>query len=101
MILVDTNVISELWKVAPAPAVLVWMDAQVLPTFTGRVFDFDLDASKAYAQLMAHMRNSGKAMSNAVGYIAATARSKSLTVATRNVAPFEAAGLTVINPWSA
>ena len=28
MILVDTNVISELWKTEPAPSVLLWMDAQ-------------------------------------------------------------------------
>ena len=32
MILIDTNVISELWKVAPDPRVLAWIDAQAIET---------------------------------------------------------------------
>lgn len=32
MIVVDTNVISELWKAAPDANVLAWMDAQVVET---------------------------------------------------------------------
>ena len=32
MILIDTNVISELWKLAPAPSVLAWIDAQTVET---------------------------------------------------------------------
>ncbi len=139
MILVDTNVLSELWRVAPDPGVLSWVDAQametlhlsaitvaelrfgvasmpegrrrsiyqdrlereVLPAFTGRVLPFDLDASQAYATLMARARREGKAISTADGYIAATAASRALMVATRDVAPFQAAGLKVINPWNA
>ncbi|MFS2003414.1 FitA-like ribbon-helix-helix domain-containing protein [Duganella sp. CT11-25] len=34
------------------------------------------------------------------GYIAAIAASRGFIVASRDTAPFEAAGLTVINPWS-
>ena len=139
MILVDTNVLSELWRVAPDPGVLSWVDAQametlhlsaitvaelrfgvasmpegrrrsiyqdrlereVLPAFTGRVLPFDLDASQAYATLMARARREGKAISTADGYIAATAASRALMVATRDVAPFQAAGVKVINPWNA
>ena len=32
MIVIDTNVLSELWRVAPDPKVLAWMDAQVVET---------------------------------------------------------------------
>lgn len=32
MILIDTNVISELWKAEPNPDVLAWMDAQAVET---------------------------------------------------------------------
>jgi toxin FitB len=32
MIALDTNVISELWKVSPDPRVLAWMDAQAVET---------------------------------------------------------------------
>lgn len=139
MILIDTNVISELWKVSPDPGVFDWIDAQVvetlylsaitvaelryglaampegkrrliyqdrlerevLPTFTGRVLPFDLETSQAYAALMARAKAEGKAISKADGYIAATASTRSFTVVTRDVAPFQAAGLTVINPWKA
>ena len=50
---------------------------------------------------MAQARREGKAISAADGYIAATAASRALMVATRDVAPFQAAGLKVINPWEA
>lgn len=32
MIVVDTNVISELWRLTPEPGVLAWMDAQAIET---------------------------------------------------------------------
>jgi toxin FitB len=139
MILIDTNVISELWKAEPNPDVLAWVDAQtvetlylsaitvaelrfglatmpegkrrtiyqerleneVLPTFTGRVLPFDLDASKAYADLMARAKAEGKAIGKADGYIAATASACGFMVATRDISPFEAAGLKIVNPWQA
>ena len=139
MILIDTNVISELWKAEPNPDVLAWMDAQavetlylsavtvaelrfgvaampegkrrsiyqerlekeVLPAFTGRVLPFDLAASRAYADLMASAKESGKAIGKADGYIAATACACGLMVATRDISPFEAAGLKLVNPWEA
>ena len=49
--------------------------------------------------LRARARVDGKAISPADGYIAATAMAHGLIVATRDTGPFEAAGLTVINPW--
>lgn len=32
MIVIDTNVISELWKVDPSPNMLAWIDAQAVET---------------------------------------------------------------------
>lgn len=32
MIVLDTNVISELWRIAPEPNVLAWIDAQMMET---------------------------------------------------------------------
>ena len=77
------------------------LEREVLPAFTGRVLPFDLDASQSYGTLMARARREGKAISTADGYIAATAASRALMVATRDVAPFQAIGLKVINPWDA
>jgi predicted nucleic acid-binding protein len=76
------------------------LEREVLPIFTGRVLSFDLDASQAYAQLMARAKEAGKAIGETDGYIAATAAARGLMVATRDTSPFEAAGLNVINPWN-
>ena len=139
MIVLDTNVISELWKIEPNANVLSWTDAQaietlyltaitvaelryglavmpegkrrtvfedrltgeVLPAFAGRVLSFDLDASQAYATLMARATAEGKAIGKRDGYIAAMACVRGFLVATRDTSPFEAAALYTINPWQA
>lgn len=75
------------------------LEGEVLPLFAGRILSFDLAASQSYAQLMARARLSGKAIAKADGYIAATAAANGFGVAARDTSPFEAAGLSVINPW--
>lgn len=75
------------------------MEKQVLPLFAGRVLPFDISASQAYSKLMAKARAAGLAIGTADGYIAATAAANGMMVATRDVSPFKAAGLDVINPW--
>jgi len=75
------------------------LEREVLPLFQGRVLAFDLEATRAYADLMAQAKITGKAIGKADGYIAATAVARGFTVATRDSSPFEAAGLKVINPW--
>ncbi|GGG05251.1 VapC ribonuclease Y4jK [Rhizobium wenxiniae] len=77
------------------------LEEEVLPLFDARILPFDVGTSKFYAELMAGGRTSGKAIGKADGYIAATAAANHLAVATRDVSPFEAAGLRVINPWVA
>lgn len=137
--MLDTNVVSELWRPAPDSNVEDWIDAQaietlslaavtvaelrfglatmpagqrrtlyldrlereVLPAFNGRVLSFDLDASRAYAALMASAKSAGKAIGKTDGYIAAAAAAWHLTIATRDTSPFEAAGLQTLNPWLA
>jgi len=75
------------------------LEQDVLPLFEGRVLSFDLAASQAYAELMVRARSEGRAIGKADGYIAATAASRSYVVASRDVSPFEAAGVRVLNPW--
>ncbi|QXF32279.1 VapC toxin family PIN domain ribonuclease [Photorhabdus luminescens] len=75
------------------------LEKQVLPLFTGRVLSFDMSASQSYSELMAKARIAGLAINVADGYIAATAAANGMIVATRDVSPFEAAGVNVINPW--
>ncbi|OVZ63386.1 plasmid stability protein StbB [Pigmentiphaga sp. NML030171] len=80
----------------------IYLDRQeheVLPAFSGRILPFDLDASRAYSDLMTGARKAGKAIGKADGYIAASALARGFAVTTRDTSPLEAAGLTVINPW--
>jgi predicted nucleic acid-binding protein len=76
------------------------LEQRILPSFVGRILPFDAAASEAYAVLRARARAGGKAISSADGYIAATAMTHGLVLATQDTSPFEAAGLTVINPWN-
>jgi len=139
MILLDTNVISELWKPRPDSSVLAWVDAQaietlylsaitvaelryglatmpegkrrannqerlereVLPAFADRILAFGLDTSRTWGDLMVRARAAGKTIGKEDGYIAATAAVHNFMVATRDTSPFDAVGLTVINPWEA
>lgn len=77
------------------------LEKRVLPLFAGRVLPFDLACTQAYAGLMAEARTAGLAVSTADGCIAAIAAANGFSVATRDTGPFEAAGVTVINPWRA
>ena len=75
------------------------LQQRILPLFHGRILPFDEAASETYGVLRARARSQGKAIASADGYIAATAIHHGLMVATRDTAPFEAAGVKVINPW--
>lgn len=76
------------------------LEQRILPLFADRILPFDASASQAYADILATARTQGRAISTADGYIAATAKRHGFMVATRDASPFEAAGLTVINPWT-
>lgn len=137
MILLDTNILSELMRPAPAQAVDQWLAAQpdagvfisavteaelrygaaLLPAgkkctqllaeiegmleedFSGRVLPFDSLAAKTFATIASERRRSGKPISQADAQIAATARSRGASLATRNVQDFEGCGIEVVNPW--
>lgn len=71
----------------------------LLQLFEGRVLSFDTQAARKYAELAATARAAGRGFPVPDGYIAATAASQGYRVATRDTAPFHAAGVDVINPW--
>jgi predicted nucleic acid-binding protein len=139
VILLDTNVVSEPMRPAPAIRVVDWIDAQaletlylsaitvaelragvallprgkrrtalhenleqrILPLFAGRVLAFDLACTRAYAELREKLRRRGRVIAQVDGFIAAIAATHSFALATRDAAPFAAAGLEVIDPWTA
>jgi predicted nucleic acid-binding protein len=137
MILVDTNVVSELMRRNPSPAVLAWfgaqdalelhlsaigeaelrrgaalvprgqrrdrlvraIDAMVAEDFAGRVLPFDSAAAVAFAAIFLDRRAAGRPISFPDCQIAATARARGATIATRNVGDFEGCGIRVTDPW--
>ncbi|MCA7896252.1 MULTISPECIES: type II toxin-antitoxin system VapC family toxin [Burkholderia] len=76
------------------------IEQRVLPLFRGRILPFDDAASKAYASLRTRARAAGVAIAPSDGFIAGTAEANGLIVATRDVTPFEAMGIRVIDPWA-
>ena len=135
MILVDTNVWSELTRPAPDRKVLEWerenadrlwlstvvigellSGAHALPdgkrkqAFLGgyddligihsdRIADFDEAAARHYGAIAAFLERAGRNPTTADAQIAASAISRGLRLATRNVKDFEGLGLDLINPW--
>ena len=138
MIVLDTNVVSELMRDSPHQTVRAWFSDQpasslfvttvteaeiltgiaLLPPgrrrrglseaaarvfatlLTGRILVFDSDAANIYAEIFAQRHEAGRPMSQADCQIAAIARSRSASIATRNITDFEGIGVELINPWS-
>lgn len=72
----------------------------LLELFDGRILPFDTDAARLYAGLAMKARTDGRGFPTPDGYIAAIAASRGFRLASRDVGPFEAVGVTVINPWA-
>lgn len=73
----------------------------LLTLFDGRVLPFDADAARHCANLSMQARRKGRGFPTPDGYIAAIAASRQFIVASRDTAPFSAAGLKVVDPWRA
>ena len=69
--------------------------------FAGRFLSFDREAAIAFALLGSRAAAKGYSISMADCQIAAIAAAHGFSVATRDTAPFVAAGVPVINPWTA
>jgi predicted nucleic acid-binding protein len=69
--------------------------------FRGRVLPFDMDAARAFAIIMSVRKASGRPMAIMDAQIAAIARSRGASLATRNTGHFEQCGVRLINPWQA
>lgn len=65
-----------------------------------RMLVFDAPAARLFAVLVARARAAGHAIAVADGQIAAIAAVHGFSVATRDTAPFIAAGVPVIDPWN-
>lgn len=73
----------------------------LLGLFRDRVLPFDTDAARRYADLAVAAKAAGRGFPTPDGYIAAIAASRGFIVASRDTAPYEAAGVSVIDPCAA
>ena len=67
--------------------------------FVGRIFSFDDRAAEAYGDIVAAAERAGTPINVADGLIAAIARVHGMSIATRDVSDFHAAGAPLVNPW--
>lgn len=77
------------------------LDGDLFPLFIGRVLSFDLASAAEYGSRAATARTNGATIGFADGCIASIAAANGLTVASRDIGPFEAMGVRVIDPWDA
>lgn len=71
----------------------------LLAKFVTPILPFDREAALAYAAVVAHAKAKRYTLPVADAQIAAIAKVHGFAVATREGAPFRAAGVAVINPW--
>jgi toxin FitB len=78
-----------------------WLRDDLVERFAGRLIPIDVAVAEAWGDLMGESRRRGTALSVMDGFLAATARARSLTLVTRNVADFAPLGLMLLDPWDA
>jgi predicted nucleic acid-binding protein len=72
----------------------------VMALFGERILPFDAPAGRRYAELAVRARSAGRGFPTPDGYIAAIAASRGFIVASRDTAPYQAGGVSVIDPWT-
>jgi predicted nucleic acid-binding protein len=78
---------------------LTQAEAAFAEDFAGRVLPFDEDAARAFPEISVRRRAQGRPIADFDAQIAAIARSRDATLATRNTADFEGCGIRLVNPW--
>jgi toxin FitB len=122
MIVLDTNVVSELMRLDPSPAVARFTLAEIrfgidrLPggrrkqvllsaaddifaAFGDQVPPVDTAAAEHYAAIAADREGAGESVAGFDALIAAVCRSRGAALATRNASDFEATGIKIVDPW--
>ena len=77
-----------------------WLKEDLLLRFEGRILSVDSAIADAWGRLTASREASGRPISMADAFIAATVEVHGLTLVTRNVSDFERTVRAVVNPWT-
>ena len=93
---IEVGVLRAERKDAAKGAILrKWLNSLVIPAFSGRILNVDLEVARRSAALDVPDRRPARD-----GLIAATGIVHGMTIVTRNTCDFEQKGVTMLNPWS-
>jgi len=81
-------------------ALLRWIETGIKANFAGRILPLDALVMEGWAQLEATTAKTGRRLPLMDSLLAATALAHDLTLVTRNVADFKAAGVPLFDPWA-
>ena len=72
----------------------------IVKAFASRILNFNESAARVYGELRAYRKKIGRPLSDFDGQIAAIARTRGFSLATRNVKDFEHCLVELINPFT-
>lgn len=78
-----------------------WLTYDLPQRFKNRIIPVEELVARAWGDLMALAKRSGRGLASMDGLIGATAVAHQLTLATRNAKDFEGFGIDIIAPWTA
>ena len=77
-----------------------WLTNDILLRFEGRVIPVDTAVAEAWGWITARAKSAGRRIDVMDGLIAATSVIHQMTVVTRDVSDFRAAGARTLSPWA-
>ena len=80
-------------------SLLLQIERTFQEAFDERILPFDSIAAKYYGVIAAKRRSAGRPTSKSCCQIAAIAKSRDLTLVTRNTRDFTDIGIQLVNPW--
>lgn len=78
----------------------VWLSEELPLRFEGRLLTIEATIANAWGRVMSKCSAAGKPIGLMDAFFAATGEVHALTLVTRNVSDFAAAGVPLFNPWS-
>ncbi|MCT2399600.1 type II toxin-antitoxin system VapC family toxin [Novosphingobium mangrovi (ex Huang et al. 2023)] len=78
----------------------VWLTEQLAPRFEERLLLVDPGTADQWGRVVARTQSAGRPIGAMDAFLAAHALQHQLTLVTRNVSDFEAAGVRLFNPWT-
>jgi predicted nucleic acid-binding protein len=80
-------------------ALLRWIETGIKAEFADRILPVDTTVMECWADLETSTVKTGRRLPVMDSLLAATALAHGLTLATRNIPDFEAAGVALLDPW--